>query len=136
MKRVIPFLFLAILFWESASALAKQAPQKPPRWVLLGVRKVDFAMDRDVILVGANKGVFKKLQVKVENGSLNMHRMTVEYGNGSIDKIELKHYFKPGDNTRVIDLEAGSRVIRKITIWYDTQNTAHRKARILVYGRH
>ena len=104
-------------------------------WQRLGIKKVNYKLDRDVIQVGAEDGRFTKLKIKVTAGNLNMHRMVVHYGNGSKQEIELRHNFNKRSNSRVIDLKGNKRVIRKITFVYDTKNTSRRKAKVHVFGR-
>lgn len=105
------------------------------KWRKLGSKKVNYQLDRDVIMVGANDGVFKKLKVVVTGGALNMRSMVVEYGNGTKDNIPLKHNFAKRSDSRVIDLQGNNRVIRKITFVYDTKNISRRRATVSVFGR-
>ena len=104
-------------------------------WKKLGSKKVSYKLDRDVIHVGAKERGFTKLKVVVSGGKLNMHKMVVEYGNGSKDNIPLKHTFKKGSDSRVIDLQGGKRVIKDITFWYDTKNASRKKAKVHVFGK-
>ena len=133
MKTILKlFILVGILlstssFTSSEAALAK--------WVKLGSKNVTYKLDRDVIYVGAKKGGFTKLKLEVTRGNLNMHKMIVEYGNGMKDIIPLKHDFKKGSDTRVIDLEGGHRVIKDITLWYDTKNFSRKSAKGNVYAR-
>ena len=128
MKIRILFFALAALFVMSFSV--------PPQWELLGVRKVDYKIDKDVIPVGAHEGAFTKLKVEVKGGSLNMHKMTVHYGNGTSQEIELKHNFIKGSSSRIIDLTGNQRIIKSITFFYDSKNLSNSKAKVLVFGRH
>jgi len=104
------------------------------KWVKLGTQKVNYKIDKDVIRVGLKKGSFTKLKVQVD-GNLNMHKMLVEYGNGTFDNIKLKHNFIKGKDSRVIDLEGKNRVIKDITFWYDTKNYSRKKATVKIFGR-
>ena len=104
-------------------------------WEKLGSKKISYKLDKDVIHVGANDGTFKKLKIKVTGGSINMHKMVVEYGNGTFDNIPLKHTFKKGSDSRVIDLEGGKRIIKDITFLYDTKNMSKKKAMIHIFGK-
>ncbi|OWY23430.1 DUF2541 domain-containing protein [Sphingobacteriales bacterium UPWRP_1] len=104
-------------------------------WELLGSKKVNYSLDHDVLHVGKHEGSFKKLKITVTGGSLNMHKMVVEYGNGDKDEIELRHNFGKGSNSRLIDLKGGDRYIKDITFWYDTDNRSNKKATLHVYGR-
>lgn len=104
-------------------------------WRKLGSKKVSYKLDRDVLKVGLQKGTFTKLKVVVTHGNLNMHKMIVEYGNGTKDVIPLKHNFKKGSDTRVIDLEGGNRKIKDITFWYDSKNNSKKRAAVTVFGK-
>ena len=121
-----------IMVLLGSSFTAADAPAL--RWQKLGKKKVTYKLDRDVLHVGAKDGVFRKLKIKVTGGSLNMHKMVVEYGNGTKDNIPLKYNFGKGSQSRIIDLEGGNRVIKDITFWYDTKNLANKRATVHVFG--
>jgi hypothetical protein len=108
----------------------------PAKWEKLGSKKVNFGLERDVIKVTAREGGFTKMKVFVTGGSLNMHRLVVQYGNGMKDEIPLKHTFHKGSQSRIIDLNGRKRIIRDVTVWYDTKNRSRRRATIHIYGRH
>lgn len=116
------------------SAFTTATPAVGP-WVKLGAKKVNYKLDRDVIRVGPNDGTFTKLKVLVTGGSLNMHKMIVEYGNGTKDVIPLKHTFSRKSSSRVIDLQGGNRVIKDITFWYDSKDLSRNRATVHVFGR-
>jgi len=105
-------------------------------WERLGSRKVNYGLDHDIIPVGLFKGTFTKLKIKVMGGSLNMHRMVVTYGNGAKDQIPLKHTFIRGAESRVIDLKGNKRIIKSITLWYDSKGFSRRRATFHIFGRH
>lgn len=123
------FMLIATIFVASSFTTHKSVH----KWTKLGSKKVDYKIDRDVIRVGANDGRFTKLKVVVKGGGLNMHKMIVEYGNGTKDNIPLKQTFK-NNGSRIIDLEGNKRVIKDITFFYDTKNKAKRKATVHVFG--
>lgn len=104
------------------------------RWEHLGSRTVNYGLDKDVIPVGAKEGVYTQLRLVVSGGSLNMHRMVVEYGNGERDEIELRHQFRRGSTSRVIDLSGNKRMIRSVYFWYDSKNLSRQRARISLFG--
>jgi hypothetical protein len=136
MKSKLFPMFLVLLMSLGTAQLAEaKLSEKPPKWVMLGTRKVNYTLDKDVMVLGAKEGVYTSLKLKVVEGGLNMHRMVVTYGNGQRDEIDLKHNFVKGSETRVIDLKGHARVIKSITFWYDTKNFSGRKAKILVFGR-
>ena len=123
---------LVLAFWSMSFSYTYPAKT----WEHLGSRTVNYRLDKDVMHVGAREGGFTKLKIKVTGGNLQMHRMVVEYGNGHKEKIHLKHYFGKGSTSRIIDLNGGRRVIKDITIWYDTKNFSRRKAKVHIFGRH
>jgi len=133
MKMTIQVFALMIVFFLGSSFTTKE--NSFADWKRLGSKKVSYKLDRDVIKVGPNDGTFRKLKIQVTGGSLNMHKMIVEYGNGSKDNIPLKHNFKRGSDSRVIDLEGGKRVIKDITFFYDTKNNSRKRASIHVFGK-
>lgn len=104
-------------------------------WEHLGSRKINWGLDKDVIAVGPKAIGYTRLKIKVTGGAVNMHRMVVKYGNGEKEEIQLKHHFKKGDDSRVIDLKGGKRHIQTITFWYDTKNRSGKKAMIHVAGK-
>ena len=128
--KVLSILFSAFLFLSFTSHAQKRA-----KWEKLGVRAVDYKLDKDDIHVGAKEGGFTKLKVVVAGGSLNMHRMVVTYMNGETEEIQLRHNFKKGSGSRIIDLNGGKRLIKNIRFFYDTKNLAKSKAKVIVFGR-
>ena len=130
MKNII----LTTLFAAAIAAMSFSAAQKP--WEKLGERKVDYALDRDEVIVTAAEGRFTALKNKVKKGGINMHKLVVVYGNGERDELELRNDFAPGSESRVIDLEGNKRAIKKVIFHYDTHNIAHKKAVVELWGRH
>jgi len=129
--RISLLTLLGVLFLGSSFTMI-EAPIK--KWVRMGSKKVSFKLDKDVIYVGGQEGCFDKLKVVVTGGSVNMHKMIVEYGNGSKDNIPMKHNFRKGSDSRLIDLEGGKRYIKDITFWYDTKNRSKNRATVHVFG--
>lgn len=109
---------------------------RPGGWEMLGMRKVNYALDHDEILVTRAEGVFSALKIKVKKAPINMHKLVVHFGNGETEELEVRNNFSAGSESRVIDLPGNRRVIRKIDFWYDTKNLAARKGIIEIWGRH
>ncbi len=141
MKAFASILFLSMFTHLQGSALSEfripnSAFQSPPRWEKLGERKVNYALDRDEIMVTASEGRFTALKFLVKKGGVNFHKIVVHFGDGSEEEIELRDEIRPGGETRVIDLPGKRRVIRKVVFWYDTKNFADQKAEVEMWGRH
>lgn len=135
MKNILTFISLSLITILLTSATTIDSVEIQNKWEKLGSKKVDFKIDRDVIHVGAKEGVFSKLKLVVGGGTLNMHKMEIEYLNGQKENINLKHQFEKKTKSKVIDLKGNKRIIKNITFWYDTNNQAKRKARVTVFGK-
>ena len=106
------------------------------KWEKLGQTTVNYRLDKDVINVTARQGSFNAINLVFQGGAMNMHRCVVHYRNGDQQKVNLKGQFRGGDETRVIDLDGGNRVISKVVFWYDTKNLARKKSTVNLWGRH
>lgn len=138
LQRMTLIVFFALVgtSFSSFSTQSNSQQLSPTHWELLGTRKVNYGLDRDVISVGRHEGSFTKLKVLVSGGGINMHKMVVVYGNGKRDELSLRHNFRRGSDSRIIDLNGGNRVIKQVIFWYDTKNISQRRARVRVFGRH
>lgn len=135
-------LILAMIFavgQVNASVILPETEKgiHPPKWEKLGQRKVNYKLDRDEIMVTARDGRFSAVKLKVRKGGVNMHKMTIHFGDGTVQNVNLKNKIPAGGATRVVDLKGKKkRVIRKVVFWYDTKNLANRKAVVELWGRH
>lgn len=133
MKTKVSTIFLSIFLVVGLTSFT--APETISDWEQLGVRKVDFKIDRDVIKVGVADGKFKRLKLVVTQGDLNMRSMNVHYANGAVDKIPLRFNFNRRSTSKVIDLKGNNRIIKKVVFVYDTDNRERRRARVTLYGK-
>ena len=108
---------------------------QPRSWEKLGQKKVNRNVDRDEIRVTSSEGRFSKLRLEVKNSGINMHRMVVHFANGRKQEIELRKNIAAGGSTRVIDINGGKRVIKKVVFWYDTKGLINNKATVVLWGR-
>ena len=142
MKNLINQL-LALFFLASANGLyagavapSISADKVLEEWQILGVKKVNYGLDRDEIYVTSRDGLFRKVKLKVRNAPLNMHKMVIHFGNGSTQSVFIRKNLNKGAVSRTIDLEGGKRIIKKVVLWYDTKNIAARKAKLELWGMH
>jgi hypothetical protein len=134
-SKIIVILLIGLITGNSALATRENGLNPQDKgWTALGSKKVNWKVDGDVLLVGPYEGVLSKLKIKVTGGTVHMIRLVVTYGNGAKDEIPLRHVFKRGSASRIIDLRGGNRIIKKITFVYDRKNIA-RRARVWVGGR-
>jgi hypothetical protein len=107
--------------------------QSSNNWTLIGEKVVDFAPDRDMMLVNSTL-TFNKIKVRVLNGRVLMQNMKVEFGNGEVIDVSLKYVFNEGDYSRDIELPRGNRHISRITFVYKTARKSFDKAVVKVWG--
>jgi hypothetical protein len=104
-------------------------------WKQLGSRKVTDRVDHDSISVTASRGNFTALQVRVKGVAVEFRSMTVHFRNGDRQEVALRRVIPAGGSSRVIDLEGGDRVIRRVDFVYDSQSLRGRSATIRLFGR-
>jgi hypothetical protein len=133
MKSKLSLLFVAVLLSTSCVVRVRAKGGPGPRsgdqkkdayvdarsgWDKLGERWVDGAVDYDVIAVGAKEGEYRKVMLVVEKSSVELYDLRFTFGDGSVFSPSTRYAFGPNENTRVIDLPGGDRVIRKVEFKY------------------
>jgi hypothetical protein len=104
-------------------------------WELLGRKEVSFIVERDTIEVGRSEGRFRELRIVVEGAPVEMRDIKVTFGDGSTFHPETRLEFRPGSESRSIDLPGRNRFIRKIDFLYRKTSGIFRQATVSVYGR-
>jgi len=118
-----------------AAIVLFQVPARPAaEWDLLGSRRVSFAVDRDVIDVGAREGTFNGIRIEVEGGTLEMYNIVLTFGNGDTWSPNTRVLFRQGSWSRLIDLPGPARFIRKIEFLYRSR-LRRGQATVRVFGR-
>lgn len=107
--------------------------QIPRGWVLFGVQTVDFAVDRDVIPVGAEVGRFERIALRVRDNDIFLREITVVYANGERDRKIIETEIRADSQTRAIDLQ-GDRFIDRIELVYRSRPSGWDPAVVEVYG--
>ena len=118
---------LAMIFF-SITAVSAQ-------WTLLGSCKVHGHRDYDEIVVTGSRGDYRAIKLFVQNEGIDFDRVAVHYGNGGVDKLEIKNFIPAGGETRVLDLAGGDRVIRKVVFYYKSNAMTSKKGKVLLYGK-
>lgn len=104
------------------------------QWELLGARRVSFAAERDVIVVGAREGLFNAVRIDVAGGNLELYDVKITFGDGETFSPETRLHFREGSRSRTIDLPGAARVIRRIEFAY--RSTLRRgRATVQAFGR-
>ena len=105
-------------------------------WDLLGKKKVNFRLEKDVIPVTIVQGLYTAIKLKVKGNDINMHQLIIHFENGTTQRVRIRKNIPDGGSTREIQLTgAGRRVIEKITMLYDKETRAD-DATVSVWGKH
>jgi len=115
--RIVAFV-VTLLLALFASSTARAQDWDSKGWVKLGERSVSGRYDRDKISVGKYEGKFTKLTMHVEHSEIELLDFEITFANGERFHPSLRHFFKEGARTRVIDLPGDERVIKDINLRY------------------
>ena len=114
------------------SAAAVEAAQ----WVRLGERIVNDRIERDVIEVTSSRGKFTAIRLEVRKHGVRFLDMKVVFGDGTTQDVPLQTVIMAGGESRVIDLNGGARVIRRVEFTYEARSIgAGNKALVRLLGR-
>jgi len=128
---------LAALVTFAALALAPDAVPAAGQavWEHLGMRRVNFRLDHDVILA-ASEGRFRSVRIVVAGGDLELFDVKITFGDGETFSPATRLYFKENSRSRTIDLPGAARIIRRIDFYYRSVPAGGQgKAIVHVYGR-
>lgn len=105
-----------------------------PKWKLLGTKKVTFRTELDVIPVGADEGVFKRVKLMVKKSGIHIKDMKIHFRNGDVMDVKVRQIIPAGGETRAIDLPGNNRFIEKVTFWYESTKKNDKRATVLLFG--
>jgi len=135
MKRIVLLLAVTLFTFSFVHAQKPEViTSNKAGWHKIGNASVDFKTDKDkFIIIGKDR--YKALQVKVKDAPVHMESMQVAYEGGKTEDVALKTQFKPGGESRTIELKNGSAEIKNVTFVYHTVNNAsNEKAEIELWG--
>jgi len=87
-------------------------------WTKLGERTVNGKNDHDRITVGRYKGTFSKMTIVVYNSDLELTDLEVKFGKGEPWHPAVRHLFKEGERTHVIDFPGDERILKFVDFKY------------------
>ena len=123
----------SLLFLCCLTILAYAAPKQ--KWVKLGARTVNHALDRDEIRVSAKEGLFQAVQLRVKRREVNFRDVKIHFSNGDVQDVEMRRDIPAGGETRDIQLAgSGPRNIEKVVFWYSTAPLRRRRAVVELWG--
>ena len=103
--------------------------------VLFGTQAVGFAVDRDVIRVGAEVGKFDKIRLRVLDNDIFINSIKVIYANGDSQELAYNADAKKDTRTKWFDLK-GDRFIKEVQLVYRAKPNFRGQAYVEVYGQY
>jgi hypothetical protein len=107
---------------------------RPGKWKFIADKNVRYGPDHDVIIVTGNDN-YSQLRLKVTDAPLKVNDMKVHFENGGVFDVSIRREIAKGGQSRVIDLPAGSRSIKKVEFWYSTIGTQQGTSRVALWGK-
>jgi hypothetical protein len=124
-------IFLAMALMLPGTLLSAETRE---RAVKLGHRNVRWLGDRDIIHVGLHEGEFRRIFFTVEDNDIFIHKLNVIYSNGVDDFILIEWHIPAGEQSRVIDLRADERNIRRVEFSYRRVTNFDGPAEVTLWG--
>jgi len=104
-------------------------------WVQLGCQQVSFrGRDHDTIRVGRRDGRFRAIRLAARGNDVEMRRLTVVYGNGNPDQLDVQRVIRGGSKTEALDLKGRDRAIERIDMVYRQRDDFPGRATVCVEG--
>jgi len=117
LNTIVTVTVFAVLMVGSAR-FAEADRWDPKGWLKLGEQRVNGRVDKDRISVGRHEGRFTRLSIVVEDSAIELLDFDVTFVGGGKWNPRVRHYFKEGARSRVIDLPGDERVIQYIDLKY------------------
>jgi len=136
MKKVRKGMVVACMMAVILGGLIRIAVgQNAITWDKIGTKTVDYTIDRDVIDLKDTPVSYNALKIKVDRGTINIHKATVHFANGQSQDVVLPEVINKENDGQFIDLKGNQRKIAKIVFWYDTKNSNKEKAIVEIWAR-
>ena len=127
-------LALAILMAATVTGCAT-GRGRDQGWQVIGSRQVTDGLDHDVIPVTSARGDFRRIKFVVQSAPIDFHRVIIHYGNGADQVVAMRRTVGANQESRAIDLDGSSRVIRSVEFWYDANTNRGRRAQVRLLAR-
>lgn len=118
-----------------AALTTATAAQAAMPWLYLGRRRVGLFVDHDVIAPPAPWKIYRKLKLSVTGNALFMYDLKVTFHNGGVQHIPVRWHIPEGGGTRILDLNGGDRIVRKVEFIYGKMPNGRGRTYVHLYGQ-
>lgn len=134
MKFFSSAILLALLFIGQSFITDHNYSEDSLEWKILGITTVKENIDRDEVKVGAKKGTFSAIKIKVKAAPLEMGELKIHFGNGEVQKVHLRKNFDKNTESRIIDLKGDRRIIKNVVFWYKKKKKSGPMPAVVLLG--
>ncbi len=105
-------------------------------WALIGAQRAQmFNVDADVFPVGRRFGLFDQIRVRARGTTIRLYGLTITYGNGTKEEIDLFGRLGAGETSAAIELRGRERFIESIQVRYRSTISLRGEGLVEVWGR-
>lgn len=130
----------ALLLMFAANTLAQKGARRAAAnaasgtWVLLASKTVNYNTDKDYVYPTGNDW-YNKIYFKVTVAPIQINSIVVYFENGESFDVSIRSKIQENGQSRVIDLPAGERKLKRIELSYETLGSNRGRANVAVWGR-
>lgn len=103
-------------------------------WTLLANKTVNYNTDKDYVYPTGNDW-YAKIYFKVTVAPIQINSIVVYFDNGESFNVSIRSKIAENGQSRIIDLPAGERKIKRIELVYETLGSNRGRANVAVWGR-
>ena len=140
MKITKNLLFAALVMLLSTNTMAQKGAKRVAAnlasgtWTLLAEKTVNYNTDKDYVYPTGNDW-YAKIYFKVTVAPIQINSIVVYFDNGESFNVSIRSKIAENGQSRVIDLPAGERKLKRIELSYETLGSNRGRANVAVWGR-
>lgn len=101
----------------------------------LGATELMNSADADSFSLTGACNNLKSIKIVATYGAAEIYYLSIQFGNGDNQTLEVRQFFNQGGESRWIDLKGGARCVRKITVVGRSNDYRPGQTRIDFYGQ-
>ena len=133
-KYLIALALLIVVLGNAEKSFAQQAASENDEWTFLGNRRADYTLDRDILSISEGNEHITALKFIITQGTLTMHSCTVHFTDGDTKELVFVDGVNYMSNGITMHLPDNSKIVDKVTFWYDTQDNSDKKSIVEVWA--